>query len=127
MNATHWVARRLPVPISIEFSYTNRDPYAVTLIFDAEGNQPVRWVFSRELLTEGIMARAGGGDVAVWPEERADGQVSLWIEVGHVPHTAFFEVAAEPVTEWLIGSYRLVPMGQEMGCVDWDELTQVME
>jgi hypothetical protein len=126
VKATQWVAGRLPVPITCEFSYISRDPYAVTLIFDAEGERPVRWVFSRELLTDGITAKSGEGDVVVWPESSDEGQLSMWLKVGHT-HTALFEVAAEPVAKWLASSYGLVPRGQEAACADWDELTQVLE
>jgi hypothetical protein len=117
----------MPIPITCEFSYNSRDPYAVTLIFDTEGDHAVRWVFSRELLTDGIMGKAGQGDVVVWSERNDEGRLSMWIEVGQAPRTAVFEVAAEPVAKWLAGSYGLVPRGQESVCVDWDELTQVIE
>ncbi|GGM21935.1 hypothetical protein GCM10010129_77860 [Streptomyces fumigatiscleroticus] len=124
---TQWAGRRLPVSITCEFSYSARDPYAVTLIFDAEGDWPVRWVFSRDLLTDGLTARVGHGDVVVWPEHKSDGRSTVWIEVGSAPRTAVFEMPAQPVAKWLASSYALVPRGEELGAVDWGELTQLTE
>jgi hypothetical protein len=126
-EVTQWVARRLPVSIICEFSYDATDPYAVTLIFDAEGERPVRWVFARELLTDGITAKSGEGDVVVWPAYDEDGRLSLWIEVGNAPRTAVFEMPAESVGQWLAGTYVMVPREQESACVDWDELTHLIE
>ncbi|MHC3469400.1 SsgA family sporulation/cell division regulator [Streptomyces sp. 7R007] len=124
-TATYWVARRLPLTICCELSYDVRDPYAVTLILDSEGEHPVRWVFSRELLADGLTGRAGEGDVAVWPEgDEADGW-SVWFEVGRAPHTALFEMASAPLTEWLLGTYRLVSEGREAAFVEWDALTRL--
>ncbi|MFI9543796.1 SsgA family sporulation/cell division regulator [Streptomyces sp. NPDC052016] len=127
VESTHWVARRLPVPINCEFSFHPRDPYAVTLIFDAEGERPVRWVFARELLAEGLTATAGQGDVAVWLEHDPDGASSMWVEVGNALHKALFEIPGPPIAQWLASTYALVPRGQEMVGVDWEELTQLTE
>ncbi|MFF0225866.1 SsgA family sporulation/cell division regulator [Streptomyces sp. NPDC004629] len=123
----HWAGRWLPLSITCEFSYSARDPYAVTLIFDAEGDWPVRWVFSRDLLADGLTARTGQGDVMVWPEHRLGGPSAVWIEVGSAPRTALFEIPALPVAKWLAHSYALVPRGEELPAVDWDELTQLTE
>jgi hypothetical protein len=127
VQITHWIARRLPVPIFCEFSYDSADPLAVTLIFDSEGEYPVRWVFARELLTEGLTARSGQGEVEIWPVH-VDGRRSLWIQVGNARtgRTALFEVPAQPVAQWLGPSYGLVPRSREMADVDWSELTQLI-
>jgi hypothetical protein len=126
LTITQWVAHRLKVPIACELSFSAKDPYAVTLIFDAEGEWPVRWVFARELLTEGLTGMAGDGHVVLWPEYTASGHASLWIEVGAV-HTALFEMPAKPIAQWLAATYAMVPRGQEMAEVDWDELTQLIK
>ncbi|MEU2227717.1 SsgA family sporulation/cell division regulator [Streptomyces sp. NPDC018347] len=125
--ATYWVAERLPVMISCELSYSERDPYAVTLILDSEGEHPVRWVFSRELLADGLAGSAGEGDVTVWPENAGADEWFLWLEVGRAPHTALFEMAAEPITEWLLDTYHLVPEGHEGACMRWDRMTHLIE
>ncbi|MHC3469393.1 SsgA family sporulation/cell division regulator [Streptomyces sp. 7R007] len=128
VQITHWIARRLPAPITCEFAFDTGDPLAVTLVFDPEGEFPVPWVFARELLTEGLTARAGQGEVEVWPHDDEGGR-SLWIEVRNATtgHTALFEAPARPVAQWLARSYALVPRGREMTDVDWDELTQLIQ
>ncbi|MET8772592.1 SsgA family sporulation/cell division regulator [Streptomyces sp. NPDC004658] len=128
VEITHWIARRLPVPITCEFSYDTGDPLAVTVIFDAEGEYPVRWVFARELLADGLTARSGQGEVEIWPTCRM-GRRSLWIQVGdaRTGHTALFEVPAGPLSEWLSRSHALVPRGREMADVDWNALTELIQ
>ncbi|MDN3028559.1 SsgA family sporulation/cell division regulator [Streptomyces sp. S.PB5] len=125
LTITQWVAHRLTMPMACEFIFSAKDPYAVGLIFDAEGEGPVRWVFSRELLAEGLTGMTGDGDVVLWPEYAAGGQASLWIEVGSI-HTALFEIPAKPVAQWLATTYAMVPRGQEMADAEWDELTQLI-
>ncbi|MFE6895202.1 SsgA family sporulation/cell division regulator [Streptomyces sp. NPDC057694] len=126
LGITHWVAHRLALPITCEFSFSAKDPCAVTLIFDAESERPVRWVFARELLAEGLTGLAGGGHAVLWPGTDASGQASLWVEVG-AARTALFEIPAEPVATWLADTYTTVPRGQEMAGVDWDGLTQLIK
>lgn len=126
LTITQWVAHRLTMPIACEFSFSAKDPYAVSLIFDAEGERPVRWVFSRELLAEGLTGLAGDGDVVLWPESALSGHDNLWIEVG-AAHTALFEIPAKPVAEWVAATYAMVPRGQEMAEADWDRLTQLIK
>ncbi|CAM5569760.1 MULTISPECIES: SsgA family sporulation/cell division regulator [Streptomyces] len=128
VEVTHWIARRLPLPIMCEFSFDPGDPLAVTLIFDSEGEYPVRWVFARDLLTEGLTARSGRGDVELWPVH-SDGRRFLWIQVGNAcaGRTALFEMPAQPVAQWLAGCYDLVPRGAETAGVDWSELTQLIQ
>ncbi|MFF0050842.1 SsgA family sporulation/cell division regulator [Streptomyces sp. NPDC005498] len=126
LSITQWIGVRLPLPITCEFSYSARDPFAVTLIFDAEGEWPVRWVFSRELLAEGLTARAGDGDVVLWPEFGPDGGCALWVQVGRTC-TAHFEIPAKPVMQWLAATYVMVTRGQEIAEVEWGDLTQLID
>ncbi|MGW2098654.1 SsgA family sporulation/cell division regulator [Streptomyces olivaceoviridis] len=125
--ATYWVAKRFPVKVCCELSYDPRDPYAVTLILDSEGDHAVRWVFSRELLADGLTGSAGEGDVTVWPEGQGTDGWFLWLKVGRDPHTAVFETAADPVAEWLLDTYRLVPEGHEEVDAEWEQLTHLIE
>jgi hypothetical protein len=127
-GATQWLGgRRLPVSISCEFSYDVKDPYAVTVIFDAAWKSPVRWVFSRELLTDGVTSRVGEGDVAVWPEKNEDGDMALWLQVGHMSCTAVVELPIKLISKWLARTYALVPRGSETEHVEWDRVIQMIE
>ena len=50
-----------PVPVQVEMRYDTRDPYAVQAAFRTGRAGWVEWVFSRDLLTEGLLAPAGAG------------------------------------------------------------------
>ncbi|MFG2357046.1 SsgA family sporulation/cell division regulator [Streptomyces sp. NPDC048521] len=127
LEITHWVTSELTLTLDCEISYDTHDPLAVTLVLDTDGPRPVRWVFSRDLLADGMTARVGEGDVVLWPVCDLDGEASSFcMRVGDV-HTALFEIPAEPVTEWLAGTYAMVPRGAELDGVDWDELVQLAE
>ncbi len=127
LEITHWVISELDLPLNCEFSYDTRDPLAITLVFDTDAEDPVRWIFSRELLAEGMTAPAGEGDVVLWPELYQDGEPSAFcVQVGSV-RTALFEIPIEPVAQWLAQTYDMVPQGTELDGVDWDELVQLAE
>ncbi|MFE6888482.1 SsgA family sporulation/cell division regulator [Streptomyces sp. NPDC057694] len=127
VEMTHWVTSMLALGRAGEFSYDTRDPLAVTLIVETDGGRLVRWVFARELLTEGLAARAGEGDVALWPVDGPGGERSAFcLRLGST-RTALFEIPAEPVARWLAGTYALVARGTELDGVDWDVLVQPAE
>ena len=58
-----------PVPVQVEMRYDTRDPYAVQAAFRTGRAGWVEWVFSRDLLTEGLITAAGAGDVRIRPAE----------------------------------------------------------
>lgn len=85
------------------------DPFAVRLVLllDPEGDGPesVEWLFSRSLLTDGLLAPAGQGDV----------QVHV---VGHevvveLAGSATVLLPLEGLVEFLAASYDVVPTGAE--------------
>ncbi|MEV0175499.1 SsgA family sporulation/cell division regulator [Streptomyces sp. NPDC050803] len=128
LEITHWVTSELSLMLNCEFSYDAQDPLAVTLVLDSDGGRPVRWIFCRQLLTEGMTARAGEGDVVLWPLLDSDGEASSFcVRVGGGERTALFEIPAEPVREWLAGTFAMVPRGTELDGVDWDQLVQLAE
>lgn len=47
----------------VTLTYSELDPWAIHMAF-GEGNN---WVFSRDLLLEGLNDLAGDGDVKIWP------------------------------------------------------------
>ena len=56
------------VPVRAELRYDIADPYAVQVSFHTGSDtDAVEWTFARSLLTEGVSAHAGEGDVRVWP------------------------------------------------------------
>src|SRR5260370_38802784 len=61
------VPDRTTVPLLAALEYAADDPYAIRMAFYVGNDEPVEWIFARELLTVGIVRRVGGGDVQGWP------------------------------------------------------------
>ena len=55
------------VPLVASLRYSAGDPYAITMAFHVGTEDPVEWIFSRDLLSSGLHGPAGEGDVQVWP------------------------------------------------------------
>lgn len=105
--------------------YTRTDPYAVHLsIHTRAGSNPVEWVFSRELLHEGLQCRAGRGDVTVQPHGQHFLQVDLSSPSGH----ATLHGVWADVDEFLSDTADVVPFGCEAGVLDVDSaLLELMD
>ncbi|MEV5409901.1 SsgA family sporulation/cell division regulator [Thermopolyspora sp. NPDC052614] len=114
------VPDRATVPLLAGLSYTATDPYAIRMAFHVGNDEPVEWIFARELLTVGIVRRVGDGDVQVWPA-RSDGERTLNISLTSPFGQALFEVPLAPLTEFLHRTYELVPAGRETDFMDLDE------
>src|SRR3954451_13846870 len=65
------VPDRTTVPLLATLEYAADDPYAIRVAFHVGDDDPVEWIFARELLTVGVVRRAGDGDVQVWPGDDA--------------------------------------------------------
>jgi hypothetical protein len=112
-------------PVAARFSYRSSDPYGVHVTFHTE-QDPVSWVFARELLSEGTVRPSGIGDVRLWPGggEQAD---LLFLEVFSPYGQALFTVPLDVVTPWLARTYHLVPAGFEGASLDLDgELSKLL-
>ncbi|GGM13760.1 hypothetical protein GCM10010129_67310 [Streptomyces fumigatiscleroticus] len=128
LEITRWVTSELSLELNCEFSYDTCDPLAVTLTLDTDDERPVRWVFCRQLLADGLITRAGEGEVVIWPLLDDNGERSSFcLRVGGGDRTALFEIPTEPVGEWLAGTWTMVPRGTELDGVDWDALVQLAE
>jgi hypothetical protein len=108
------------------------------MAFHVGTDEPVEWIFARDLLAAGIESRQGEGDVQVWPSLMScaetdeldvigtvetpgppgtDGQV-LNIELSSPFGQAHFEAPAEAMSAFLARTYQIVPPGQESGYID---------
>ncbi|MDG9724741.1 MULTISPECIES: SsgA family sporulation/cell division regulator [unclassified Streptomyces] len=69
------------IPVMLRYD-PDRDPRSVCVALPARGRAPGsrEWVFSRELLEQGLRTPAGTGDVRVWP----CGRVQVVVEF-HTP------------------------------------------
>jgi hypothetical protein len=117
--------------------YSGKDPYAVRMAFHVGTDEPVEWIFARDLLAAGIESRQGEGDVQVWPSalscaetgdlgvtgsaqtHGAGGKV-LNIELSSPFGQAHFEAPAQAMSAFLQRTYQMVPAGKESGYIDID-------
>jgi hypothetical protein len=118
------VPQQTIVPLVASLYYSRSDPYAVRMAFHVGTDEPVEWIFARDLLSAGIESRQGEGDVQVWPSEPADSaeggsdDVVLNIELSSPFGQAHFEAPAEAMAAFLKRTYSIVPAGKESGFVD---------
>jgi hypothetical protein len=109
------------VPLAGGLFYSREDPYAVRIVIHVGLDEPVEWIFARDLLSMGTENRKGIGDVQVWPsadpEGRAPGGV-LNIELSSPFGRAHLKAPANQVSDFLRRAYRIVPAGEESGHID---------
>jgi hypothetical protein len=108
-------------PLRALLQYDAQDPYAVTMVF-MTGADEVRWVFSRELLGDGLFEPAGDGDVHVWPCLDASGQAVVIIELCSPDGEALLQATSADVTEFVEQMNRVVATGKESAHVDIDRV-----
>jgi hypothetical protein len=112
------VSNELSFRIVVDVEYDVTDPYAVRFTFHLPGDEPVTWVFARELLVEGISRPAGEGDVHIHPvdEDSAEVCVALRSPEGD----ALLRTSAPPLIAFLARTDRVVPMGEEVSEIELD-------
>ena len=129
------VPQQTIVPLVASMYYSGSDPYAVRMAFHVGTDEPVEWIFARDLLAAGIESRQGDGDVQVWPSpvsvaetgdldligtaetQGTQGKV-LNIELSSPFGQAHFEAPAEAMSAFLQRTYQIVPAGQESRYID---------
>jgi hypothetical protein len=108
---------RTTVPLLATLEYAADDPYAIRVAFHVGDDDPVEWIFARELLTVGVVRRVGDGDVQVWPaDEVSDGALNLSLSSPF--GTAHFEAPLAPLTDFLNRTYAIVAAGRESDFID---------
>ena len=106
------------VPLTGSIYYSREDPYAVRIALHVGLDEPVEWVFVRDLLSMDIGGREGIGDVHVWPSAGSEGGSVLNIELSSPFGQAHLEAPAREVSDFLRRTYRIVPDGQESDYID---------
>ena len=123
------------VPLTASLNYRRDDPYAIRMAFHVGTDEPVEWIFARDLLAAGIESRHGDGDVQVWPSPASVAETSdldvigmtesqepqgkvLNIELSSPFGQAHFEAPAEAMSAFLQRTYQIVPAGQESRYID---------
>jgi hypothetical protein len=100
--------------------YTADDPYAIRMAFHVGTDEPVEWIFSRELLAAGLDGPAGEGDVHVWPgvDHGLDLlNIALSSPFGH----AHFEAPMTAIADFLARTFTVIPAGEESAFINIDD------
>ena len=106
--------------------YSADDPYAIRMAFHVGTDEPVEWIFARELLTTGLACPAGDGDVQVWPASPGRREV-LNIALSSPFGQARFEAPVSATADFLHLTYGIVAAGQEDEFIDVDsELDEIL-
>ena len=137
-------AEQTIVPLVASLHYSGSDPYAIRMAFHVGPEDPVEWIFARELFADGMTTPEGDGDVQVWPsvaESRdadndagnnaggtARGPLGLLnIKLRSPFGEAHFEAPIEAIASFLDRTYWIVPMGRESAVIDIDgELSSLL-
>lgn len=101
-----------------ELRYDPNDPYAVALAIGIECAEPVVWVFARDLLNSGVTSPSGEGDITVEPDAVSGGK-QLLITLA-TDCLATMTVDRDPVVEFLVETFAVVPTGTELDRIDFD-------
>lgn len=107
------------VPLVASLYYGAEDPYAIKMAFHVGTDEPVEWIFARELLAAGLEGPAGEGDVQVWPEA-AVGHDILNLALSSPFGEAHFEAPLAATAEFLKSTYEIIPAGSEGDFIDID-------
>jgi hypothetical protein len=109
------------LPVRADLNYDVSDPYAVQVAFHtgSAGGEVVQWTFARQLLSDGVSAPAGEGDVQVWPST-SNGLAVVCLSLSSPSGRALFEVPLADLVDFLGRTYQSVPSGTESAHVDVD-------
>ena len=105
--------------VQAEFRYDPADPLAVSLAIGVECEEPVVWVFGRDLLADGVNHPTGEGDITIEPATDMDRREEIRITLA-TDCLATMIAPRDRVVEFLVASFTAVPSGCEMDRVDVD-------
>ncbi len=118
------VVPRADVLLDATLRYDTDDPYAVHLAFPSSSGDPgIEWMFARQLVAEGLVGRAGEGDVRIWPSSD-DGDV--YVELCSPSGRALFAAPRSVLVEFVRRAAELVPPGTEVDHLDLDTELQML-
>ncbi|GAB3746576.1 SsgA family sporulation/cell division regulator [Amycolatopsis oliviviridis] len=106
------------LPESCELRYDTSDPFAVVVRFLRDTAIEAEWLFSRELLSAGILTPSGEGDVRIGPDP--DGARRVMVTLMATEGSATFTVRLGELVEFLDCSHALVAPGEEWRWFDLD-------
>jgi hypothetical protein len=117
------VPQHTTVPLVASMFYSSDDPYAVRMAFHVGTDEPVEWIFARDLLSAGMTGPAGEGDVKVWPSadtasEAGDEGAALNIALSSPFGQAHFEAPMQAMAGFLRRTFDVIPAGRESDYFD---------
>ena len=125
-TVTDEVGLRLVVPgddgllLRATLRYDPADPFAVEATF-GPADEAIVWVLGRDLLSDGLLAETGVGDVRVWPQEWHDSDPDIvLIELSSPDGCATLAVDAADLATFLRRTFAVVPRGVEAEFLDLD-------
>jgi hypothetical protein len=104
-------------PLLTRWSYRADDPFAVMMSISRPSGRWIDWLMSRDLLSEGLWAPAGIGDVRLTPFSDDEFDV-LEIRIGDDEGSAALEFDRSLVARFLDATYDIVPAGGESALID---------
>ncbi|MET8945231.1 SsgA family sporulation/cell division regulator [Streptomyces sp. NPDC004542] len=110
--------------VEARFTYDPADPLAVRMDFPSPQDRVPPWFFSRDLLSAGLLAPSGDGDVRVWPPCRCHGPTTVRILLRGGRAAAVLYVPAAALQDWLETTYTVVPAGEEDTHLCLDEVVR---
>lgn len=114
------------VPLVASLAYSVGDPYAIRMAFHVGTDDPVEWIFSRDLLSAGLGGPTGEGDVQVWPGE-IHGIAVLNLALSSPFGQAHFEAPMISIADFLNRTYGLIAAGRESDFINIDgELDELL-
>jgi Streptomyces sporulation and cell division protein, SsgA len=114
------------VPLVASLNYSADDPYAIRMAFHVGADEPVEWIFARDLLAVGLEGPAGEGDVQVWPTDD-HGRELLNIALSSPFGEAHFEAPRASTAAFLAKTYEVIAAGNESDFIDVDaELDELL-
>ncbi len=114
------------VPLVASLYYSADDPYAIRMAFHVGMDEPVEWIFARDLLAAGLDGPAGEGDVQVWPGAE-HGEEVLNLALSSPFGEAHFEAPLSATAIFLQRTLDVIPAGREIDFIDFDsELAELL-
>jgi hypothetical protein len=99
--------------------YSPADPYALHATMHT-ASEAIDWVFSRELLHEGLRRPSGLGDLHVAPAVDENGRRVVCIELSTPDGHAVLRADAAEIAGYLTDTFLAVPLGAESAHLDID-------
>jgi len=107
--------------VRTRFRYDPERPYEVQLTFHLGRSDEADWVFSRDLLRDGLEALSGQGDVKLWPAYCPCHGSTLHLALESPHGSALLEVSRPTVRDWLDRTYGVVSEAEEAAAGPTDD------